>query len=109
MIFATDDTPVMNSIDFMEPFLNVKGCKVLNIRIPYFLIYMLFYFLETILMILRPIYPFNMETGLRSMIYVNTSLYFNNRKSKQALGFEAPYTWEQSKEISLEYYKNTDI
>ena len=107
--FLTDDTPLMSSFKFMEPFLSTKGFSLSPYSLPYSLIYSLLYMTETVLWLLSPLYKVNMETPLCSLIYINMNIYFSRQRAEKKLGYKPLFTYDDSVEKSLKFYKEAEI
>lgn len=102
--FITDDTPLMNSFAFMEPFLKSKGFSLSSYTIPYSLIYCGLYVTEAILRFIAPVCKINLETNLSSLIYINTDVYFKRNKAEEMLQYRPLFSYPESMQRSLDYY-----
>ena len=107
--FITDDTPVANTFHFMEHFLQARGFTLTPYRIPYSIVYTLMFLSESFLRLVAPIYKYNVDTALCSIIYINTTYTFNRKKAERMLGYKPLYSWQESLEKSLDYYMKLDI
>ena len=107
--FITDDTPLMNTFDFTNIFLELRGYSLSTYTIPYPLIYVVMYCFECLLWMVKPLKEFNFATALCSIIYVNKTIYFNSQRARDELGYKPIYDFQQSSKLSSKYYKDVQI
>ncbi|ELU09823.1 hypothetical protein CAPTEDRAFT_109619 [Capitella teleta] len=107
--FIPDDTPLMNSFAFMEPFLKARGFSLSTVSIPYPLMYAVFYVTELFLKIVKPIHKISLDANLASLIYINMDVYFKRSKAEQLLGYKPIYSYDESLKKSMEYYKTVEL
>ena len=108
-LFIPDDTPIRNSFDLLEPFLNACGFKLATWSIPYSLIYGALYLTESVIWLISPLYRVNLQTPLCSMIYINKTYYFNRKRAEKVIGYTPLYNYNESLEKSLKYYLAIEI
>ena len=106
VFFVTDDTPVMNSFEFMEPFLNGRGMILSDFCIPYKPLYFLLTAAEKVLWLMSPFAKVNLPIQACSVLYVSKSIYFNRKKAELYLKYKPLYPPEDALELSMRYYKN---
>ena len=109
VFFVTDDTPLLNSFDFMQPFLAARGLSLSTYQLPYSLVHGLFKGAEALLWLISPIYKFNSSTAACSVAYVCKTFNFSREKAERLLGYSPVYDYEESLKKSTEYYKNVDL
>lgn len=107
--FITDDTPLLNTFDFMKIFLLLKGFDLSSYAIPYPLMYVVLYCLESVLYAISPVKKINLPTALCSVIYINKTYYFNRKRAENMLGYKPIYDFDQSIELSAKYYQDVFI
>ena len=107
--FIPDDTPVINSLDLLEPYLNDRGYRLTSWSIPFPLIYAAFYVTETFLKLISPLYKINMSTPRCSLVYMNNSYTFNRGSAEKWLGYTPLYSYDDALKRSREYYRNLEI
>lgn len=109
VFFITDDTPLMNSFEFMQPFLAARGLSLSDYHLPYGLVHNLFKGAEALLWLISPLYRFNSSTAACSVAYVCKTFYFSRRQAELLLGYSPVYSYEESLKKCVEYYKNVDL
>ena len=107
--FVTDDTPLMNSSLFMNPFLKARGFSLSHRSAPYPLVYAVLATAETICRLLKPIRKVELPFALCSLIYVNRNLYFSRKKAESMLEYKPLFSYEEAMERSLKYYEALDL
>lgn len=107
--FVTDDTPLMNTFTFMKPFLRCRGFDLSDNAIPYGLVFAVYFWIDWILWVLRPIWKVNLDVALPSVVYVNHTLYFNRRNAEEDLRYKPLYGYQTSLAKSLEFYKRVPL
>lgn len=100
----TDDTPVKNTFDTMEPFLRVRGYRASSFRIPFKLMYGIFYMLHWVIQILRHFYKFNMPIAMSAIQCVDQSVYFSRSLAENRLKYQPKYMNADSIKNSLKFY-----
>lgn len=105
----SDDTPVKNTFDTAEAFLQVRGFRTSSRRIPYRLIYGMFYVLRLILLLLRRVYEVNMSVSLSAIQYTNQSSNFSYALAEKKLHYQPKYKSTQSMENSLKFYGKVSL
>ncbi|XP_041376824.1 3 beta-hydroxysteroid dehydrogenase/Delta 5--_4-isomerase type 2-like [Gigantopelta aegis] len=107
--FIPDNTPVMNTFQFMEPYLHARNFRLSKFYLPYRLVYSLVYVMEVFLKLLSPFVKINIQTASCSIKYINMTLYFNNKKAQKALGYKPIFTAKEAEANSLAYYKQVKL
>ena len=107
--FITDDTPLMNTFDFTNIFLQIRGYTLSTYTIPYPLVYAVMYCLELLLWLVKPIKQFNFATPLCSIIYINKTIYFSGARLQSKLGYKPIYDFKQSIKLCSKYYKDVQL
>jgi nucleoside-diphosphate-sugar epimerase len=107
--FITDDTPLMNTFTFMEPFLKSRNVNLSARSIPYSIMYALFYVTEGFLRLIEPLYKVNLEANLASLIYINMDVYFKRDRARKMLGYEPLYSFDESMQQSMKYYSTMKL
>ena len=107
--FIPDDTPVMNTFQFMEPYLQARNFRLSRTYLPYTFVYNLIYFMEVFLKFLSPLIKINFQTASCSIKYINMNLYFSNKKAQKHLGYKPIFTAKEAEMNSLAYYKQVKL
>ena len=102
--FITDDTPVMNTFQFLEPFLISREFKLSAYSLPYPFVYCALFATEWMIWFMQPIKKINLTTPLCSLIYVNNTYYFSRGRAERLLGYSPIYTYQESLQRSVSYY-----
>ena len=102
----TDDTPILNTFEFMNYFLDAKGYHLSTSSLSYRPIYYSVRVAEGIKWLLKPIVrsAFNIPTSSPGLHYINSTYTFSGRKARKLLKYEPLYTFTQSLERSINYY-----
>ena len=109
IFFIPDETPLQNTFEFMELFLQRRNMKLSNFKIPYVLVYYPVFILECILHLLSPVVKVRLPVVSCSVKYINNNLYFNGRKAHKMLGYTPLYTPQQSLTRCFTYYTNLKL
>ena len=109
VFFVTDDTPLMNTFDFMEPFLSARGLSLSTYHLPYRLVYNLMRGTEALLWLISPLYKLNSSTAACSVAYVCKTFYFSRRQAELLLEYSPVYSYKESLAKCVRYYKNMDL
>ena len=107
--FITDDTPRLDFVDHISPFLKARGYRFANFQIPYRLAYFVIMVLQTLLMLLKPIKPINLPVNLKILDYINCNYSFRRTKASNDLGYRPIFSHEESMKSSTEYYKSVKV
>lgn len=107
--FIADDTPLMNTFDFMDPYLKVKGFCLSDKAVPYSLVYVGLLAAETFAWLVKPVVKIQYPATLCSLIYINKTFYFDDSKSRRKLGYKPIYTAKQAQENTLKYWRSIDV
>ncbi|XP_077983163.1 3 beta-hydroxysteroid dehydrogenase type 7-like [Glandiceps talaboti] len=110
VFFATDDTPLQPFSDFMKPFIVARGYRVSKLRIPYWLIYCIYWIMGMFCLLLKPMKRINMNTTT-DVLYCTFGAghSFNSRLAKQLLDYKPIFTPQEAIERSLKYYSNINL
>ncbi|XP_071945840.1 3 beta-hydroxysteroid dehydrogenase/Delta 5--_4-isomerase type 4-like [Antedon mediterranea] len=103
--FITDDTPVSSLNAFLHPFLENLGVKTYSYTIPYWFLYLLAFITELAAWITKPLKIFRPIFTRRVVQFINSVVYFNSNLAKLELGYKPLYTYEESLNKSLVYYR----
>lgn len=108
--FITDDTPIVDPYDFIEPFVEAKKFKISKRSIPYLLVQFVLFVLICLMKIV-PIYKFRLPIRYSpaKIQYFCTTHFFNRNKATLRLDYLPFYNAEQSQKLSCDYYKNLSI
>lgn len=101
--FIGDNTPESNFFDFVEPYLSATGCDLLNISIPFVVIFYIAFILECIVWVLHPICNLSLAVTRSSVVTVCKGVTVSWRVAKKQLGYEPMFSYEQSKNNTLRY------
>jgi 3beta-hydroxy-delta5-steroid dehydrogenase / steroid delta-isomerase len=107
--FIPDDTPVQNSFQFIQPFLQTRGMQLSRYALPYPLVYGFLYTLEMVLKALAPLVRINLSNASCSVQYINMDLYFRSTKARDLFGFKPVYMPEEAMRLSMGYYKSLKL
>ena len=98
-----DHTPNKNFFDFLEPYLAATGSTLLNISIPYSIIIFFAFILELIVWILRPFGKISVPFTRSSIYCVCKGMTISWNKAKKELGYAPIYSYEESKNNTVQY------
>lgn len=101
--FIGDNTPESNFFDFVEPYLTATGCNLLNISIPYAVIFCIAVILECIAWVLRPVCNLSVTLTRSSVTDVCKGKTISWRAANKQLGYQPIFSYEQSKNNTLRY------
>lgn len=101
--FIGDNTPERNFFDLVEPYLSATGCKLLNISIPYIIIFFIAVILECIAWILRPVCKLSVALTRSSAFSVCKGYTVSWKKAKKELGYQPIFSCEESKNNTIRY------
>ena len=107
--FLTDDTPLMNTFTFMEPFLERVGFRLSKGYIPYTLMYAFLRPAEALVHLLEPFCKVQLPAQLCSIIYINRNLYFSRKKAEDLLSYSPLYSPKDAMERSLAFYASNEL
>lgn len=104
--YIADDTPTGNIFKSQEPFLNATGYKLVKYSCPLFIIIIVFHIMYGVLWLSRLFgLKINFPVSLGLCEYYKRSYTFSDLKARQELGYKPIYTFNESMERSLRYYK----
>jgi 3beta-hydroxy-delta5-steroid dehydrogenase / steroid delta-isomerase len=105
--FITDDTQILDTFDFLMPYLQCKGYNLSNRSYPYWLFMIIFHLLVLLIRILWSVYPINLQKGLTpaNVKYLCNTYFFNRNKAILRLNYEPLYNHEEAQQKSIQYYK----
>ena len=101
--FIGDNTPESNFFDFVEPYLAATGCDLLNVSIPFVVIFYIAFILECVVWVLRPICNLSLAITRSSVVTVCKGVTVSWRVAKKQLSYEPIFSYEQSKNNTLRY------
>lgn len=110
--FITDDTPVMNIFDFCETFMKIRNFRFSRLRLPYRLMYAVVFLLTWLFWLLRSILgknSANSNISLSVVISTNLSVYFKRTLAERNLDYRPKYTYRESLEKCLPYYRDLEL
>jgi 3beta-hydroxy-delta5-steroid dehydrogenase / steroid delta-isomerase len=109
VFFVPDDTPLLNSFTFIEYFLRARGYNLSEYSLPYSVVYWLLYAVELGLAVWSPVQKVNLNPALCSVVYINTTYYFNRKLAEELLNYKPIFTFEESLKRSIKYYSGINI
>ena len=101
--FIGDNTPESNFFDLVEPYFLATGCKLLNISIPYIIIFIIATILECIAWILLPVFNLSVALTRSSALSVCKGYTVSWKKAKEELGYQPIFSYEESKNSTIRY------
>ncbi|XP_078363395.1 3 beta-hydroxysteroid dehydrogenase/Delta 5--_4-isomerase type 3-like [Oculina patagonica] len=101
--FIGDNTPESNFFDFVEPYLSAAGCKLLNISVPYIIIFFIAVILECIAWILHPVCNLSVALTRSSAFSVCKGYTVSWKKAQEELGYQPIFSYEESKNNTIRY------
>ncbi|XP_046569762.1 3 beta-hydroxysteroid dehydrogenase/Delta 5--_4-isomerase type 4-like [Haliotis rubra] len=107
--FVPDNTPLVNTFQFLSPYLACRGFTLSKIYLPYSLVYGCMCFVEMVLRWLSPLKRINMSTPACSVRYINMNLYFSSKKARKLLGYNPIYSPAEAEARCMPYYKNIEL
>ena len=107
--FVTDDTPLMNTFEFMKPFVESRGFTVSSYSVPYAFVYCMLLAGETACWLLQPLKKIELGTPLCSLIYINKTFYFSRARAERMLGYQPLYAYEESLSRSMDFYRKVAL
>ncbi|XP_070579309.1 3 beta-hydroxysteroid dehydrogenase/Delta 5--_4-isomerase type 3-like [Ptychodera flava] len=107
--FICDDTEPMNIFDFAEPFLQIKGYRLSQYHLPYWMMYFVAFFIEILVWILSPFIKLNVPMNRDVLHHLCTSCFFSYRGAKRYLGYNPVFSVEEAMDRTVEYVKRLKI
>lgn len=108
--FITDDTPIIDIHEHVQPYIEARGFAVSAYIIPYWLAW---FFLSIIcfgIQMINILVPFEVDIPSVNMLnYMCSTFFYNRSKATLRLDYQPIYTPEEAKERSLPYYANFRI
>ena len=110
--FVPDDTPRLPlSTDFVKPFLEERGFTLSRMWLPFWFLYYTVCLLQLLCLILR---PFVTVPGPRVLTrsclkFLHRHTTFSAEKAKKMLGYKPLYTYDESFERSMKFYKELPL
>lgn len=101
--FIGDNTPERNFFDLVEPYLSATGCKLLNISIPYVIIFFIAVILEFISWILLPVCNLPVALTRSSAFSVCKGFTVSWKQAQKELGYQPIFSYEESKKNTIRY------
>ncbi|KAH3885325.1 3 beta-hydroxysteroid dehydrogenase/Delta 5--_4-isomerase type 2-like isoform X2 [Dreissena polymorpha] len=102
--YIADDTPVVSTYEFQEPFLKASGFRLSRSVLPYWLALLVFYVMFIILRVLRLFGNFNYPVCVKSVHFSKTSFIFVDKKARDELGYSPIYSPDIAHTRSMVYY-----
>ncbi|RWS11786.1 3 beta-hydroxysteroid dehydrogenase type 7-like protein [Dinothrombium tinctorium] len=111
IFFITDDTPIMDPFDFVEPILKACGLRLSKRAYPYWLLNILLTAFVYVVKLINPIIPIPVSSTMNpgTLQYVSNIYFFNRNKAILRLDYEPLYDSEESQKNSIEYYKSLNL
>lgn len=110
VVFITDDTPIQNSFEFLEPFLKSRSMKLSTFMYPAVLAVIFVLFLHVVSRLLRPLIRMKNPFPHPATLYFIVCFYcFNRLKATLRLDYKPIYSPEESLSNSLQYYKTVPL
>ena len=108
--FVTDDSPVINFLDFMEPIMEALGYSLppKTRRIPYGVMLAMGAVMEAASVVCRPIRPFTPTLTRSSVRFVCHDHTFNGSKLAGDLGYAPIYKESESLARTIEYFREVE-
>jgi len=101
--FIGDKTPECNFFDFVEPYLSATGCKLLNISIPYVIMYFIAVILELLTWILLPVCKLSVALNRCSVLSVCKGYTVSWTLAQKELGYQPMFSYEESKKNTIRF------
>ncbi|XP_002741261.1 3 beta-hydroxysteroid dehydrogenase type 7-like [Saccoglossus kowalevskii] len=106
---ATDDTPVQNFFDFIEPFIKARGWTTAFFTIPYWLAFLFIWMMEMFCYIVQPFKNINIRLSTHALVFFLIEQSFNCNLAKRNLDYQPLYGFQDSLQRSIKYYKDVDL
>ncbi|XP_071110933.1 3 beta-hydroxysteroid dehydrogenase/Delta 5--_4-isomerase type 3-like [Haliotis cracherodii] len=107
--FITDDTPVSDMYSQMIPFLAEKGMRLSPIRFPFWLMFMVMYLAECLVVLLSPFIKIDIGVTSSALRFVNTTIKLSNVKARTLLNYTPLFSVEESLRNARAYYRDVPI
>lgn len=101
--FIGDHTPERNFFDLVEPYLSATGCKLLNVSIPYEIIFFIAVILEFIAWILRPVCKLSVALNSCSVFSVCKGYTVSWKQAQKELGYQPLFSYEESNKNTIKF------
>ena len=101
--FITDDTPLTNIFEFQSIFVSACGFATNVIKIPASVMLVAWYIFYALLWIISIIVKVNFYGGLPSVRFFRKTFTFKSDLAKDLLGYAPIYSYEESKERTMNY------
>lgn len=115
-MFITDDTPLLDPFDFLEPFLAERGFGLSKGTVPYWLLYGAMSLIISIVSLVSYLNPLAFkredwprELNLRTIGYLVHTFFFNRDKATLRIDYAPLYSWEEAKQRSMAYYRTVPL
>ena len=92
----------------MEPFLEAKGYSFSGRRIPGALAYWGLKMAEIGATLVKPFKKFELPGTSNSIAYITRTFYYNRKSAEEQLGYKPLYSYQESLEKSIQFYKDFD-
>lgn len=108
--FITDDTPIIDIHELIQPYVEAKGLGFSSFTIPYWVAWIFLSLICLGIKLISFFYPLKVDVPSVEMLnYICSTFFFNRSKATLRLDYEPIYTPEEAKERSLPYYKNLTL
>ncbi|KAJ8312422.1 hypothetical protein KUTeg_009795, partial [Tegillarca granosa] len=107
--YIPDDTPIQNTFDFFQPFLESRQLRLSKWRIPFCLAYGGLYLFEVFLHLISPLKKIYFHEASCSVWYICTDLYFKSEKARKILGYKPLTSPNEAISRSLKYYQKIKL
>ena len=108
--FITDDTPIIDIHELVQPYIEVKGFRISSFTIPYWIAWIVLSIICFGISLINFFHPLKTDIPSVEMLnYICSTFFFNRSKATLRLDYEPIYTPDEAKERSLPYYKNLTL
>ncbi|XP_046551100.1 3 beta-hydroxysteroid dehydrogenase type 7-like [Haliotis rubra] len=107
--FITDDTPVDDIYSLLNPFLEEKGMRLSSVRFPFWLMFIIMYLAECLVILLSPL--IKIDIGITSSVlrFANTTIKLSSVKARTLLNYMPLFSVEESLRNARAYYRDVPI
>lgn len=105
--FITDDTPIIDIHEHLQPYLEARGFGVSTYTIPYWIVWLLLSIICFFIRLINVVITFEANVpSINSLNYMCSTFFFNRSKATLRLDYEPLYPPEEALKRSLPYYTN---
>lgn len=103
--FVADDTPPGDVYEMRIPFAKACNFRIASYKVPTWLLIYLLQVFYLVLWLISPFWKVNIPVGFHALRQTTVSWILRYDKAKSLLGYQPLYSYEESFERSMKFYK----